>query len=150
MFSKSPTCFGTSQVLSSRSPLSSHHRTHTKIQLKYVYISDDYWEDSWMSRVMCRYMLKICWHLWTYVVYVKLVIQINSHTIHGTCNTKRRTHILFMEWNFTKRKLFKIMAILLLRPLLPEIKNIKFFTKTLVYLLVNQFYTTNIMNTLTL
>jgi len=43
------------------------------------------------------------------------------------------------------------MGILLLRPFLPEIKKkIKFFTKTLVYLLVNQFYTTNLMNTLTL
>jgi hypothetical protein len=42
------------------------------------------------------------------------------------------------------------MGILLLWPFLPEIKKIKFFTETLVYLLVNQFYTTNIMNTLTL
>jgi uncharacterized membrane protein len=42
------------------------------------------------------------------------------------------------------------MGILLLGPFLPEIKKIKFFTKTLVYFLVNQFYTTNIMNSLTL
>jgi hypothetical protein len=44
------------------------------------------------------------------------------------------------------------MGILLLRPFLPKIKKIKIkiFTKTPVYLLVNQFYTTNIMNTLTL